>query len=289
MSVFHFVAPLLMAWPAQADEAFDNVVILLDTSCSMESPMHGGQSKMDAAKIALKKVLGKLPQSTRVGLLTFEGDWVIPLGPRDDMRMITAIERPYPSGGTPLGQYVKVGADRLLLEREKQHGYGSYRLLVVTDGEASDQRKLERFVPDVVNRGIVLDTIGVAMDSDHTLKKQSHTYRSADNPDSLIQAVEEVFAEVSFGSSDNAGADAFAEIDGLPDAFAMTLLQVLSTTYLNHPIGQQPTAPGEAGTNPVNAPATYDTGDADCSTVGSGWSNPLWALLLLPLIRRRTR
>ncbi|MBT3224633.1 MAG: VWA domain-containing protein, partial [Proteobacteria bacterium] len=269
-----------------ADEAYDNVVILLDTSCSMDSPMHGGQSKMDAAKIALKKVIGKLPRSTHVGLLTFEGDWVIPLGPRDDLNLISAVERPYPSGGTPLGQYVKVGADRLLVERDKQHGYGSYRLLVVTDGEASDQRKLDRFVPDVVSRGIVLDTIGVAMDSDHTLQKQSHTYRSADNPDSLIQAVEEVFAEVSFSGSDNVGDDAFAEIDGLPDTFAMTLIEVLSTTYANHPIGQKPQVKGEPGA-PVNAQLIADTGDPDCSTLGTGLMNPLWFLLVLPLIRRR--
>jgi len=47
-------------------------------------------------------------------------------------------------GRTPLGQYMKIGADALLAKKEKQHNYGSYRLLVVTDGEASDQRAVDK-------------------------------------------------------------------------------------------------------------------------------------------------
>src|SRR5688572_14682498 len=128
-------------WPRQsvrAQEAHDNVVIVLDASGSMNGALPGSKlNKMAAAKVALKEVLKKIPQSTRLGLLVFsarnlQDDWVYPLGPRNDAELFKAIDLPLPGRGTPLGQYIKIGADRLLEERAKQFGYGTFRLLVVT-------------------------------------------------------------------------------------------------------------------------------------------------------------
>jgi hypothetical protein len=200
---------------------------------------------------------------------------------------MAAIDRPYPSGGTPLGEYTKVAADRLLRARDEQHGYGTYRLLVVTDGEATDARKLEKFVPDVVGRGITLDTIGVSMSGDHTLKRMATSYRSADDPESLTKAVQAVLAEVSAAGTDSAGNDAFADIDGLPHEFAMTLLESLSTSG-NHPIGtkRRPKSagtPASSGQDP-NVPMNNPT-PSDCSTTpANSW---LWMFALLPLLGRR--
>jgi len=83
-----------------------------------------------------------------------ETDWLYPLGPRDDAKLMQAIDRPQPGGGTPLGAYLKKGTDRLLEERAKQFGYGTFRLLVVTDGEAGDKELVERYTPEVIARGI---------------------------------------------------------------------------------------------------------------------------------------
>ena len=63
---------------------------------------------MAAAKSALKAVLKKVPQSTRIGLLVFsasnlQDDWAYPLGPRDDAALSKAIDRPEPGSGTPSG------------------------------------------------------------------------------------------------------------------------------------------------------------------------------------------
>ena len=221
----------------------DNVVIVLDASGSMSEKMRGtGVRKIDAAKAALEEVLAKTPQSTHIGLLVFSAKgvrdpWIYPLGPRNDRALMTAIHRPQPGGGTPLGRYIGIGANRLLEQRKKQFGYGTYRLLVVTDGQAGDQRKVDRYTPEVMARGIKIDVIGVDMQQDHTLATIVHSYRRADDPASLKQAISEVFAEVSQSQTDAAGEDAFAAIAPLPIEAAQAALQALATSG-NEPIGR---------------------------------------------------
>ncbi len=249
---------------ACAQEAVDHVVIVLDASGSMGGKLKGTDlSRMEAAKSALKEVLRQIAPSTRVGLLVFSAkglkdSWVFPLGPRDDARITTAIDRLQPGAGTPLGEYLKYGADRLLEERKKQFGYGTYRLLVVTDGEANDQQLVERYTPDVISRGIVMDVIGVGMDTRHTLATKAHSYRSANDPASLKQAIQEVFAELGAGTSDTAGEDAFAVIAPLPVEIAQVALQALATSG-NEPIGTRAaslvTAENADGSPPAGAPA----------------------------------
>ena len=77
-----------------------------------------------------------------------------PLGPKDTEKLTAAdsvatTERQY-----TLGRYIRIGANRLLEQREKQYNYGNYRLLVVTDGEASDADKVRHYTPEILNRQI---------------------------------------------------------------------------------------------------------------------------------------
>lgn len=232
-------------WPAAAQEVYrDNVVIVLDASGSMKERMRSsGVVKMDAAKMALKAVLQQVPETTHIGLLVFSArnvkdDWVYPLGPRDDAALLASIDRPEAYGGTPLGQYMKIAADRLLEERQKQFGYGTYRLLVVTDGEAGDRPRVEKFTPEIMARGITVDVIGVDMTARHTLATKVHSYRSADDPDSLKQAVQAVFAEIASDSGSDADEDAFALIADIPFEVAEGMLSALATSG-NYPIGER--------------------------------------------------
>jgi uncharacterized protein YegL len=255
---------VLVAIPlASAQEAVDNVVIVLDGSGSMAGRLPGSNmDKMTAAKAALKQVLKSVPENTHIGLLVFsakgvETDWLYPLGPRDDAKLMQAIDRPQPGGGTPLGAYLKKGTDRLLQERAKQFGYGSFRLLVVTDGEAGDQDLVERYTPEVMARGIKVDVIGVAMNQRHTLATRVHSYRSANDPASLQRAVAEVFGEVGGSGNDVAGAEAFAELKPIPAEIAQAMIQALSSSG-NQPIGEQPRSTKASPTpnpGPQTAPA----------------------------------
>ena len=213
----------------------DNVIVVVDASGSMGTPM-GGTDRMSVAREALKQVLGQVPESTHIGVLVFpRGDWVYPLGSRVEQRLNNAIDSIRSGGGTPLGSYMKRGADALLEARKKQFGYGTYRLLVVTDGEANDRNLVEGYTPDIISRGITIDVIGVDMESEHTLATKVHTYRSADNPDSLRQAITEVFAEVSSADTGQTDEDAFELIADLPKQTASEMLKSLSTTG-NDPI-----------------------------------------------------
>ena len=237
-----------------AQDAADNVVIILDGSGSMAEAMPGAKTdKMTAAKGALKQVLQSVPNSTRIGLLVFSAkgistDWVYPLGPRDDARLMAAIDQPRPNNGTPLGAYLKKGADRLLEERARQFGYGTFRLLVVTDGQASDGPLVERFTPEIIARGITIDVIGVAMNRRHTLANRVHSYRSADNPASLKSAIAEVFGEIGGRGDDVSSAEAFAELAPIPTGVAQGMIQALASSG-NQPIGEPPPAATESATS----------------------------------------
>ncbi len=229
--------------PATNDAYHDNVVIVLDASGSMKQPMRGsGINKMKAAKNALKSVLRHLPETTHIGLLVFsasnlDDDWVYPLGPQDKTRLLQAIDRPKAHSGTPLGKYIKIGADRLLQARAQQYGYGTYRLLIVTDGNADDSKLVNRYTPEVLARGITIDVIGVDMKQDHTLAAMAHSYRRANDPGSLEKAIQEVFAELSADAGDFLMKEAIELIRPLPAECAEAALQALSTSG-NHPIGE---------------------------------------------------
>jgi len=228
----------------EADVHKSNVVIILDASGSMRKNLTGTRiQKMEAAKTALKEVLKTVPKDTNIGLLVFSGeniknDWVYPLGPRDDQKLTISINMIQAGGGTPLGSYIKKGADRLLQEKGRQMGYGSYRLLIVTDGEAQDIELVEKYTPDVLSRGIIMDVIGVEMAQKHTLANKVNSYRKASDPASLKKAIAEVFAEVSDQGAGKLSQDAFDIIKPLSDDAAEAMLGALENVD-NRPVGER--------------------------------------------------
>jgi len=240
------ILAFLAASPAvRAQQYHDNVVIILDASGSMKEKVWGSNvDKITAAKAALKTVLKTVPESTHIGLLVFSSknltdEWVYPLGPRKDEELMRAIDLPEAYNGTPLGHYLKRGADRLLQERAKQFGYGTYRLLVVTDGEAQDPYLVEAYTPEIIARGITVDVIGVNMRQAHTLATKVHSYRRANDPAALSRALAEILGEVSQARTDAAGIEAFALLAPLPAEAAAAAIQALSTSG-NQPIGERP-------------------------------------------------
>jgi len=263
IAVFAAVVPLFCA-PCGAQECRDQVVIILDASGSMASSMGKTKTqKMAAAKSALKEVLTSIPESTCIGLLVFSGKnvsdkWLYPLGPRDNAALMAAIDRPSPGGNTPLGQYIKIGADRLLEERATQLGYGSYRLLIVTDGEATDGALTDNYTPLILARGITMDSTGLHMKQAHTLATKANSYRSAGDPASLKKALTEILAEVPASGGDTAGDAAFAALAPLPAELCAAMVEALSKQN-NVPIGEQAPAKApdpKAAQSPASAPQT---------------------------------
>jgi len=225
---------MLLGWLSTAlpiSHAGENVVIVLDDSGSMNERMQGGVRRMEAAKTAIASVLKQFPADTKLGLLLLNGDpgnqhWSISLAPLSVPQATNKVMSIQANGGTPLGDRIRDGADALLKLRESQI-YGSYRLLIVTDGEANDAGLLATYLPDVLSRGLTVDAIGVDMKNNHSLATRVHSYRRGDDSQALAKAVEEVFAESSDSNSDS-GKEDFALLEGLDDAIAKEMLQSLS-------------------------------------------------------------
>lgn len=221
---------------------YDNTVIVLDASGSMNDPMRSVRiTKMDAAKKAIAEVVSKIPETTNIGVVVFSNQlrqqpWIYPLAPKNNGRIVNAVNSVSPGGSTPLAEYMKAGADTLLVARTRNHEYGTYRLLVVTDGEADNTELMNQYAKDILTRGIKLDVIGVDMKGDHTLSKTAHTYRRADDLESLKKAISEVFAEIPSASS--SGSTDFSLLEGLPDALAMEIITTI-TEKQDHFIGEK--------------------------------------------------
>lgn len=216
-----------------------NVVVILDNSGSMQGMMNRSETKIDAAKSALMQVLDKSPPTSQVGVLLLnpgpQGDWLIPLGPIDQTKLERSVASLNADGNTPLGAKMKVAADALLQLREANR-YGTYKMLIVSDGEASDPDLVQQYLPSIQARGILVDVIGVSMAQQHSLATQTSTYRNANDPNSLAQAIGDVvLGESSASPDDAAGQTDFELLAALPDQVAMASLAAL-TAAANDPI-----------------------------------------------------
>ncbi|MEO0796100.1 MAG: vWA domain-containing protein [Verrucomicrobiota bacterium] len=241
--VFQLILGALCAAALQAQESnnLDNVVVILDGSGSM-SGMIDDKSKMQAAKNSVYQALKKLPDDTQFGLLVFSKNvngWAYPLGPLDKTKVRKQVKRIKQGGKTPLGTFLKTGADSLLAERAKQFNYGTYRLIVITDGESTDGKLMLNYAPELVSRGITLNVIGVGMANDHSLKDAAHQYVGAKDVKSLDAAVTTFIAEVSSNTDlDAAGESPYDYLAFFPnnDA-ALSTIDALSESG-NQPLGE---------------------------------------------------
>jgi len=289
---------------AVSGAAHDCIVIVVDLSGSMGDEMgDSGKRKIDAAKQALRVVVPQIPSATWVGIVvTPDGQWPYALAPLDRAKVLDAINALDINGGTPIMRHVKLGADRLLAERQKQFGYGNYQLLVVTDGQETENEGLvEPYARDVRQRGLTFDVIGVAMSEDHALKRYANSYRDPADPSSLERAVREVLAERIDTSDQTGGGDAFDLVAGLDPGVAAQAIVALGKTP-NYPIGDAPpaastgggggssTSPGSSGGG--GGPTSVGPNACGCRQGAEARSTPISsfaAIALLGFLRSRRR
>lgn len=216
----------------------------------MNENMQGTQNnRLEVAKAAINSVIKTLAQQTNLGLLVFSGshkssDWLYPLGPVDRQKLERVMAPLKPDGGTPLGAYMLKAREALAKQRDHQLGYGTYRMLVLTDGVASDKDLVKKEAKRVISAGIYLDVIGVAMDNRHTLATRSSSYRSAMNQASLLKAMEKVFSEVNDEAGGKDTQETFELLKPLDHEVALVMLKAITsstTTYEGTPpLAQQP-------------------------------------------------
>lgn len=226
---------------ASSSRATDYTVVVFDASTSMNYKING-HARMDVAKRALTSVFSQmsiLTENTQIGICVFEDDltdpWIYPLGPFNKEKVLQAIQRPQPNGGTPLGDYMKIGADALLKAREANHNVGTYKLVIATDGEADNRDLVERYNRDIRSRGILVSVIGLGMEADHSLATQVDFYQNAGDEKSITKALKQVLAETP-DTKDRPSDFIDGEFD---PRLALVAFQELSTLR-NQPIGEAP-------------------------------------------------
>jgi hypothetical protein len=183
-----------------------NFYFIFDGSGSMRDPLSsdcGGDQnfsrKLDGAKWAVAEFLKKVPSDVNLGLYVFDEHHVrssecqvVPLGPNNVAAFLQAVNAIEAGGGTPLARAIQFGAEVLAKQREKQLGYGEFRLIVVTDGLADDIPQAAEFATE---KSIPIYAIGLCIQEDHPLRQYAVSYRAADNFRDLAEALETTIAE----------------------------------------------------------------------------------------------
>jgi Ca-activated chloride channel family protein len=175
-----------------------NFYFIFDGSGSMDGDC-GGVRKIDGAKEAVRKFLAQVPSDVNLGLYSFNeqgSQEFVPLGPDNRAKFLEAFSQFQPDNNTPLVGAIKVGVDKLVEQYKQQLGYGEFRLIVVTDGEATDGN-VEDATLYAAKYGIPIYTIGLCIGDNHPLRIYSLSYRAANNPQDLAKALEQATAEAS--------------------------------------------------------------------------------------------
>jgi Ca-activated chloride channel family protein len=177
-----------------------NFYFLFDMSGSMDENC-SGKRKIDGAKEAIARFLKNIPDDVNIGLMIFgtregEGyDETLPIGSGNKDEFLKIINSLQPSGKTPLGEALLASVDKIVEQYKKQLGYGTYRIIIITDGEQTGI-DLKQPCNYLAQHGFIgLYSIGLCMRSSHTLKKYSLSYRDANNYEELEQALVQATAE----------------------------------------------------------------------------------------------
>jgi Ca-activated chloride channel homolog len=195
--------PLDDAAPGASVSTALNIYVVFDGSRSMNDRCDG-KSKIEGAKDALRTFMGQVPNDVNMGLYVFDsrGDReVVPLGTGSRGQYFTAIENINDGGGTPLAEAIRHGTNSLVAQYKRQLGYGEYRLVVITDGQADS---LESAALYAARYGWPIYTIGLCLKGDHELKRYSVTYTAANDYAALQQGLQDTLGEL-----DNFDVDSF--------------------------------------------------------------------------------
>jgi uncharacterized protein YegL len=179
-----------------------NFYFIFDQSGSMRESC-SGKEKIEGAKSSINKFIGNIPEDVNIALMVVGCDnnteiaELLPLAlatPEQKKKFSDQIATLKPTGGTPLVGAIKIATDKMVAQKKKQLGYGEYRIVVVSDGEATDA-DLDDAAIYATQYTIGIYSIGLCMNSSHPLKEFSVKYYDANDYDQLNKALESVTSE----------------------------------------------------------------------------------------------
>ena len=137
ISFLAFLFAVLFIGNLNSARAQDNLILVIDSSGSMAGQIER-QTKLDIARGAIHDLLGKLKQTTRLGLIAYghrrKGDCgdietIYKIGKPDANAVMSAVNRLSAVGKTPLSAAVRQAAQQLNFTEEKA------TVILVSDGE----------------------------------------------------------------------------------------------------------------------------------------------------------
>ena len=174
-----------------------NFILIFDGSGSMGDKLSRDaiEPKLVGAKQAAQEFITKVPNDVNLGLLVFDKGGtriVVSLGQNNHSELSAAIDEITAGGGTPLAASIKAATDALVIQYKQQLGYGEYKIVAITDGEANG-------IPDAaeyaMRRRVLIHAIGLGIEGDHPLREVALSYEEAFNFADLGKALEATLSE----------------------------------------------------------------------------------------------
>lgn len=177
---------------AQPDPNRRITAIVLDDSGSM-----GGD--MEAAKAAVLGALDAMQDSDRIAVLALNAGTVLGFSDVGDAKaQLPALLEPIRSdGSTPLTRSITHARDLLAEEAATMRGFGTFRMIVTTDGQADDSDALDAVIERLAAiTPIQVTTIGIGIRGQHVLRRQDlGSFVDVANVDALQEALQAAVAE----------------------------------------------------------------------------------------------
>ena len=190
-----------LVWPPATTELVqlaanplaDNYLLMLDTSGSMsEAVCGGGERKIKAAKRAVISFFDRLDPAANVGLYTFSETIteVLPVGRHAPADFAKAVNYLSAGGGTPLTEALDVSEAVLRKVAQGQGGYGSYNLIIVTDGQSTDGDPSSEARKIAQMTAVSINAVGFCTGERHSLNIQGFTnFSTAQNAEQLVESL----------------------------------------------------------------------------------------------------
>lgn len=197
-------------WPGKSnDKGFTvasnllrkNYLVVFDGSGSMgDESCNSRRSKYAEGRDAIIEFSKVVPSDANLGLVIFDNKGInltVPLGTNNRSQFTQAVKDMRIGGGTPLRSSINLAYRALTKQGQRQLGYGTYAVVVVTDGEASGGQSPTNVVNALVDdTPIEVHTVGFCLSERHELNQPGRTfYASADSPEALLKGLKEVLAE----------------------------------------------------------------------------------------------
>ena len=149
-----------------------SVILVLDGSGSMKESSGGGETRMEAAKRSLGKVVDGLPAESSVGLRVYgstiedgpdsckDSTLLVPVRKVDKSALKAGIEKLKPLGNTPISYSLKQAVKDLPKD-------GPRSIVLVTDGEENCGGNPCKVARDLKRQGtdLVVDVVGLQVDA----------------------------------------------------------------------------------------------------------------------------